>query len=302
MSFPNLPNVPALPDWLPRFGDLLRDHRTLRGLSVEQVAEAVGLDPVVLRDIEKGKRAAPSKDIAAALADTLRLGKGERKALLSAAALEAPGAGAVLGRGPAPGARAEPPPLPAAILVFLIADIRGYTHFTQQQGDEAAARLTARFAELARTTAERWEGYLVEVRGDEVLAVFASARQALRAAHDLQARYDEEAQAQPELPPGIGIGLDIGEAARVENGFRGAALNRAARLCSLAGPGEVLVSTGVVYVAPQVDGVTFVARGQDHLKGFDGPVPIMLAAPSEASPAGDEGGQEAEEAGERGTE
>ena len=36
------------------------------------------------------------------------------------------------------------------ILTFLIADVRGYTRFTQDQGDEAAARLAATFAELAR--------------------------------------------------------------------------------------------------------------------------------------------------------
>jgi class 3 adenylate cyclase len=176
----------------------------------------------------------------------------------------------------------ERPKLTAAILAFLIADIRGYTSFTQQYGDEAAARLTADFANLARTTLERWDGQLVEVRGDEVLGVFASARQALHAAQDLHARYAEAARAHGDWPAGIGIGLDIGEAVSVENGYRGAALNRAARLCSLAGPGEVLVSTGVVYVAPQVDGIAYMARGQEQLKGFERPVPILLAAPNPA--------------------
>ncbi len=91
-----------------------------------------------------------------------------------------------------------------------------------------------------------------------------------------------------ELPPGVGIGLDLGEAVPVDEGYRGAAVNRAARLCSLAGPGEVLVSTGVVYVAPQVEGVTFVPRGQEQLKGFDGSIPILLAAPNTVIETGDE--------------
>jgi class 3 adenylate cyclase len=34
--------------------------------------------------------------------------------------------------------------------VFLIADIRGYTTYTAAHGDEAAAELANRFAELAR--------------------------------------------------------------------------------------------------------------------------------------------------------
>jgi len=44
------------------------------------------------------------------------------------------------GRGPGPDKPAE------GINAFLIADIRGYTLFTQERGDEAAAALTGRLA------------------------------------------------------------------------------------------------------------------------------------------------------------
>jgi class 3 adenylate cyclase len=140
--------------------------------------------------------------------------------------------------------------------------------------------LSTRFADIARSILERWDGRLVEVRGDEVLCVFASARQAVLAAGELHARYGEEQLQRPDLPLGIGVGLDLGEAVPVGEGYRGAALNRAARLCSLAGAGETLVSPGIVYVAPQVEGVEFRTRGQEQLKGFAEPVPILLAAPS----------------------
>ncbi len=276
MQFPDMTN---LFNRLPRFGDQLRDYRTLRGLTVDQIAAAAGLAPAAIRDMEAGKRSAPSKEIASALADALRLGKEERREFLNAADLESPVMNALLGRQTAKPAR---PPLTAAILVFLIADIRDYTRFTQERGDEVAARLTARFADLARAAVERWDGQLVEVRGDEILAVFASARSALRAAQDLHARCADETATHPDMPLAVGIGLDIGEAVPVEDGYRGAALNRAARLCALAGPGEILVSTGVVYVAPHVEGVTYVGRGQERLKGFDGPIPVLLAAPSDA--------------------
>ena len=33
--------------------------------------------------------------------------------------------------------------------VFLIADVRGYTRFTQMEGDAAAARLATKFASIA---------------------------------------------------------------------------------------------------------------------------------------------------------
>ena len=111
----------------------------------------------------------------------------------------------------------------AGIKTFLIADVRGYTRFTQERGDEAAARLATRFAEFAREAIEAAGGTLVELRGDEALAVFDSARQALRAASDLQERFVAETVADPSLPLAVGIGLDAGEAVAVDGGYRGGA-------------------------------------------------------------------------------
>src|SRR5262249_49878718 len=72
-----------------------------------------------------------------------------------------------------------------ALHVFLIADVRGYTRYTYERGDEHAARLAMRFAEIARLAVEARGGHVLELRGDEVLAVFISARAALRAAVEL---------------------------------------------------------------------------------------------------------------------
>src|ERR671918_979352 len=72
----------------------------------------------------------------------------------------------------------------AHIRAFLIADVRGYTIFTQERGDEAAAALAGKFAALAREGVEARGGTVVELRGDEALAVFDSPRQAIRASID----------------------------------------------------------------------------------------------------------------------
>ena len=71
---------------------------------------------------------------------------------------------------------------PTEIRTFLIADVRGYTLFTQERGDEAAAKLAARFAGIAREVVEQHGGSVIELRGDEALAVFSSVRQAILAA------------------------------------------------------------------------------------------------------------------------
>jgi adenylate cyclase len=154
------------------------------------------------------------------------------------------------------------------IHTFLIADIRGYTGFTEQHGDEAAAELASSFAGMTRQGIEAQQGQLTELRGDEALAVFGSTRQALRAAADLQARYAAYSAETPDLPLGVGIGLDVGEAAPAEDGYRGGALNRAARLCALAGPGEVLATDTVAHLAGKVEGLTYVDLGVREVKGL----------------------------------
>ncbi len=289
--FKDLGKKMGLPDvlnQLPRFGALLHQYRTQRGITIEDLAAVVEIAPSALREMEQGKRPAPSEKKVRAIGKALKLDSDEMDTFTDVAELDSPVVAALAGRGPTVAVA----PLTASIFVFLIADIRGYTHFTARHGDKAAATLALRFAEQGYAVMERWGGRLVEVRGDEVLGVFSSAQQALHAAHDLHARYAMMTRDNPEWPDGVGVGLDVGEAEQVEGGYRGAALNRAARLCALAGPGETLVTTGVAYVAPVVEGVAFIARGQEQLKGFDGAVPILLAAPS--SVAGIQSAVEAE--------
>ena len=132
----------------------------------------------------------------------------------------------------------------AQIRTFLIADVRGYTVFTQERGDEAAAGWRRSSPPSRARSVEARGGTVVELRGDEALAVFDSARQAIRASIDLQRRFVDETVADPTLPLPVGIGLEPGRPSPVEDGFRGGALNLAARLCSIAGPAEILASRG----------------------------------------------------------
>ena len=166
-----------------------------------------------------------------------------------------------------------------SLRTYLIADVRGYTRYTNEHGDEAGAEVASRFADLARRGVTAHGGELVELRGDEALAVFASARGALRAAVELQRLFRTSFEGQQALPLGVGIGLDAGEALPVEGGFRGGALNLAARLCSHAAAGEVLASETVVSLTRHVEGIRFRARGSRRFKGFDDPVNVIEVTP-----------------------
>jgi len=94
----------------------------------------------------------------------------------------------------------------SGVLTFLFADVRGYTRFTAEHGDEAAARLAARFAAIAREVMAASGGEVYELVGDQAVAVFTSSRQAMRAAVALQQRMAEERTADPSFPVTIGIG------------------------------------------------------------------------------------------------
>jgi class 3 adenylate cyclase len=166
------------------------------------------------------------------------------------------------------------------VRTFLIADIRGYTRFTERHGDEASARLAATFRDIVSEGVRVRGGTLIEIRGDEALAVFDSARQAIRAAVDLQNRFAEETDADSDSPLKVGIGIDAGEAIKLDDGsFRGAALNVAARLCALAQGGEIIVSEGTSRLAGRLPGIRYHDRGRAHLKGIAETVRLIHVVP-----------------------
>jgi class 3 adenylate cyclase/CheY-like chemotaxis protein len=168
-------------------------------------------------------------------------------------------------------------------LAFLIADVRGYTSFTHEHGADAAAALAERFADVTRKIVGDAGGEVIEVRGDEVLAAFESVRDAVRAAVALQATYTGTSAEEEPLP--VGIGLDVGEAAPVGAGYRGAALNLAARLCGAAAAGEVLATHEVAHLAGSLPDVSFVDLGSIRVRNVPDEVRIVRVLPEGEDPA-----------------
>jgi class 3 adenylate cyclase len=160
------------------------------------------------------------------------------------------------------------------VRTFVIADVRGYSRYTEECGDEAAAQLSAKFAAVVDDAVEAYDGQLLELRGDEALVVFSSARQAIRSAVELQAQF-QQAGDELDIPLRVGIGIDSGEAVQLPDGsFRGAALNVAARLCGRASGGEVIISDATSRLAGRLGGLHYSDGGRVRLKNIAEPIHI----------------------------
>lgn len=251
------------------FGALLRRYRRAARLTQDELAARMGFRGDYIGRVERGERI-PMQATVTLMAEALELPPAEQLELLRMrnGAARASGASSPRGHGSS-GAGIT------TIQTFMFADIRGYTRFTSERGDEAAAHLADTFCGLASEAVESRRGRVVAVRGDELLAVFASARQAMHAAVEAQQAFAAASTRDPALPLAVGIGLDAGEAVAVDDNFRGAALNLASRLCAIAGPGEVLVSDGMAHLTGKVAGLVFEDRGLIPLKGIPAPVHVL---------------------------
>ena len=180
---------------------------------------------------------------------------------------------------------------PASVLrTFLTADVRGYTRFTQEFGDEAAARLATKFAAVAREEVKLFGGEVIELRGDEALAVFASARQALRASVSLQKRFEVETAADAELPLSSRHRHRRRRSRPIRRGLSRRCAQPGPAFSSLAGAGEVLASDLATQLARRTRGLAYVERGLVELKGFADPVRVVrVVDEAEAAIAAAEG-------------
>ena len=144
---------------------------------------------------------------------------------------------------------------------------------------------TAKFALIVRELVEQFGGTVFELSGDEALCLFSSPRQCLRLGVALQQRFVEETVGDASLPMTVGIGVDAGEAVRGPDGYRGGALNLAARLCSQAKAGEVLASPEVAHMASTIDGIRYAALDRVALKGLSEPIRPFRVFPEGEDPA-----------------
>lgn len=152
--------------------------------------------------------------------------------------------------------------LERVLTTLVMTDIVGSTSLATRLGDRAWGEVLASFTESARDTIARFRGTLVELTGDGVLVRFDGAVRAVKCAAALRS-------AAAELDLQIRAVVHTGEVEIAEGGLRGVALHESARMLSLAGPGEILVS-GTTRALASDPAIAFGDRGSHELRGLEG--------------------------------
>ncbi len=168
---------------------------------------------------------------------------------------------------PAPGASLS---FGATVTIFF-SDIRGFTEYTDQYGDETAYRILQQHNSLVRRQIELFGGQVVKTQGDSFMAAFRTARAAIQCAVAIQRALASGGADEQGTRIALGIGINTGEPIQEDGDFFGGPVNLASRICSSAGPGQILVSETTRNVSGRIEPVEFVDRGPHDLKGFQEP-------------------------------
>jgi class 3 adenylate cyclase len=142
----------------------------------------------------------------------------------------------------------------------LFADIRGFAAMTEGMEPQEVIAMLNEYMEHAGAAIETEDGVVDKYVGDSIMAIFGAPishpndpLRAIRAALNLQENVrkmnlSRKNQGKPEIHVGIGINTGItvagnmGSVKRLNYTVLGESVNIASRLCSRAGPSEILVS------------------------------------------------------------
>jgi class 3 adenylate cyclase len=145
---------------------------------------------------------------------------------------------------------------------ILFTDIVDSTATAERIGDAAWKSLVARHNEVILGELDRYRGRMVKTTGDGILALFDGAERAVRCAAAI-------CLAAREMGLAIRAGIHTGEVELVAGDVRGVAVHVAARILSLAGPSQVVVSATTQDLLAG-SGLEFEDGGRHELKGLTG--------------------------------
>ena len=164
--------------------------------------------------------------------------------------------------------------LSGKLAVILHADVASSTALVQQDKQLAHERIQDTFRRFSDTI-EKYQGQVLELRGDALLAEFEHAYDAVSAALSFQvdhAYYIDRLKDDPR--PAVRVGIAMGEVIIADSTVTGAGVVQAQRIEQLANPGGVCITASIHESLSKSMPFDLENLGEQVLKGFDDPVRV----------------------------
>jgi class 3 adenylate cyclase/pimeloyl-ACP methyl ester carboxylesterase len=156
------------------------------------------------------------------------------------------------------------------LATVLFVDIATSTQQLVNVGDRRWTELLSQFRRQVRSEIERHHGREINTRGDDVLATFDGSTRAVRCAQAV-------VSVAAEMGMEVRAGAHTGEVELQDDDITGIAVHTGARVCDLAGPGEILV-TATLRELVAGSGLEFESRGPCELRGVPGAKELFAVA------------------------
>jgi class 3 adenylate cyclase len=171
-------------------------------------------------------------------------------------------------------------------VTFLFSDLKGSTSLYNRVGDIRAYQMVRQHFALLRDVIAEFGGAVVKTMGDAVMASFAEPLPALEAALVINREIAALSQDEELL---LRIGIHSGPCIAVESNdsldYFGQTVNISARVESVAGAGEIVITDEVLNAPGARDAINALSMTITHdravLRGIEGETPFYrIAAPS----------------------
>ncbi len=176
------------------------------------------------------------------------------------------------------------------LTAILSADVKGYSKLMGEDDESTVATLTS-YRRIITKLIQKHHGRVVDTPGDNILAEFGSALNAVNSAIDIQHTLEIENGKLPENRRMVfRIGINLGDILHKDDCIYGDGVNVASRIESLADPGGICISRGVFDQVRKKVPQGFEYLGEHTVKNITEPVTIyrvLLAPESEGKVIGE---------------
>jgi adenylate cyclase len=164
--------------------------------------------------------------------------------------------------------------LSGKLAVILHADVAGSTALVLKNEQLAHERIQDAFRRFSDTI-KNYQGHVLELRGDALLAEFDRPSDAVTATLAFQA--DQAyylSRLKDDLKPSVRVGIAMGEVVIADSTITGAGVVLAQRVEQLADPGGLCITAALHEALPKRMPFDLENLGEQEVKGFDDPVRV----------------------------